>query len=307
MPLTEEELKAQEEGLKKQEEDLKKQEEEINRKKSDNSDPEYLKSELDKVIRQRDEAKKERRKLIEEVESVKTKLASSPSTEEVEDLKKQFDELKKFREDIEKQKEEEDLKQKSELERSQIQFNKELEKVKKDMQDELAKQRQLLETKDKEKEEISTQVETLRGYKLEGEIIKAATKYKALRPEQVYRLLRDEFSYNDTIDRFEFLEYDPKNPKKLINELDVDERVKNFLSLEDNDNLVAADLKKGTRTDLHNSDNKNLSKKQDISDSKYDPNDDDIKRQADLKGMSVEDHIRTLIMRDIKMSERNKK
>jgi len=118
-------------------------------------------------------------------------------------------------------------------------------------------------------------------------------------------LLKEDFTYNETLDRFEFLKYDSKNPTKLINELDVDERVKEFLSLEENDNLVEADVKKGTRTDLQNANNQSSSSnnKLDISKSKYDPKNPDIIRQAELKNMTVEDHIRTLMIRDEKMKD----
>jgi len=308
MPLTEEEQKAADEAiaLKVKEEELKKKEEELKKKEEKTKDPEYLQSELDKVIKQRDDVKKERRKLLEDVEALKTTISSTPTNEEVEDLKKQFGELKEFREAVEKKTEEEDLKKKTELERTQIKFNKELDKIKEEMETERKRQNELLVGKEKEKNEISAQVGMLRGYKLEGEIIKASTRYKALKPEQIVKLLKDDFTYNETLDRFEFLVYNPKDPKKLMNELDVDERVKEFLSLEDSDNLVEADVKKGTRTDLHNADNKKVTKKFDISTSKYDPEDEDIKRQADLKGMSVEDHIKTLMIRD-EVTEKRKK
>lgn len=276
----------------------------IDDKKADDKkakDPEYLESELNKVIQQRDEVKKERRKLLEELETLKTKVSASPTQEEVEGLKKQFEDLKAFREDVEKQKEEDELKKKSELERTQIQYNKELEKIKKEMQDELAKQREILQTKEKETESIINKVKTLTTYKLEGEIIKAATKYKALNPNQIYKLLKDEFNYNETLDKFEYLKYDTKN-QKLINELDVEERVKEFLSLEENDNLVEANVKKGTGNVPDNQNFKN--KKFDVSQTKYDPTDSDLIRQAELKGMTVEDHIKTLVLRDEKLKNR---
>jgi chromosome segregation ATPase len=262
-----------------------------------------FRDEAKKAFESRDEAKKERKRIQAEKDAIESKLKDNPSKEEYESLRKELDEVKKAKEEYDKKIEEEENKNKSEAEKIKIRFEKELEKLKKDMDEAVGKTRKSVEEKEAEVKQRDVEIENLRKHRLRSEIIEHASKMKAFNPTQIARLLMSEFEYDRDVDRFFFYKKDSKG--KIQNELEVEERVKEFLSDPENENLVEVAVKSGTGH--RDTDDKKLKNdKTTLSDDekkKYDPNDPIIKTAAARKGLSVEDHIKILIARDEKLAK----
>jgi hypothetical protein len=158
------------------------------------------------------------------------------SEDDLKSLKKELADLRGFREKIENERIEADLKNKSELERSEITFNNKVKELLNDFEEEKKKwteDREKLANEGKSKEEV---VKKLLKDSLENQIHRAAAKLFAFQPEQIVRMLHDEFSYDETLG---IHEYFVKNDKgKIIDNLSIEERVKQFLGEEVNKNLI---------------------------------------------------------------------
>lgn len=269
-------------------------------------DPNYLESELKKVISQRDSAKKDKRALKKKIEDLESKMTSSLTTEELESLKEEIEELREFRKAAEEKEEEESLKNKTALEKAEINFNKQLEAFKKKTDDEFKKFQDQLKVKETELQKREVEVKDLRKVRAKNEILDVATKMKAYNPSQIVKLLIGDFSYDEDLDTFVYHVKDEKG--KLIDEKSVEERVREFLEDPDNDNLIESTVNKGgTDSDknLDTVDNKNKLKRN--KDSKYDPNSEKIKNEAMLRDMKPEELIAIWEMRDVRLSKIGKK
>lgn len=263
-----------------------------------------FKEEAKKAFEARDEAKRERKKLQGEMESIKEQMKTAPNKEEYDGLKKQLDDLKKFKEDQEKKSEEAEQKNMSEAEKQKIRFEKEFERLKGEMENTTAKVKSDVEEAKKKLVEKDVQIERLRRDRLKSEIMEHAAKMKAYNPTQVARLIMDEFTYDDGVDRFFFYKKDSKG--KVLSELEVDERVKEFLSDAENDNLVENSSKGGTGHQNDQSKGKKIEdqdNKGSTTGKKYDPKDPDLIKTAERKGLTVEDHINILKQRDAKFEK----
>lgn len=273
-------------------------------KNKEPDDVEYWKTEAKKAFQTRDEIKAERRKLQSKLTELEAKLKDAPDPASIKALKEELSQLKAFKEDFDKKAEEEEMKKKTELERMEINFKKQLDSLSSEL-DRLKSERdtekkQFEETLNKEKAEK----QRLRLTKLESDIVKYSVKYKALKPEQIVKLVKDDFTYDEELDKFVYLVKDEKG--KLQDELSVEDRVKRFLSDPDNENLIASSANTdGTGANSASAsgaaDNTSAIKKP--GGKKYDPKDPDIIRLAYLKGMSVEDTIATLKKKDEKLAK----
>jgi hypothetical protein len=140
-------------------------------------------------------------------------------------------------------------------------------------------------------------VETLRKIGLENEVIKAANKHKAIKPEHIYNMLKSEFEFDPDIGRFSHFKRDEKG--KLVDEKSVEEYVKDFLSMEENDYLVSADANTNS---MHTKEtHTHIKTKADAGD--YNPNDPDLKAKAEAANMKIEDYIDVLKIKDEKMKK----
>ena len=141
---------------------------------------------------------------------------------------------------------------------------------------------------------------------MQGEILKSAVKHKALRPDQIVRLTKDDFVFDNTLEKFVYHKKDAKG--KLVDELTIDERIKEFLDDEENDNLVESSV---TNTSLH-TDTRTTELEGKVKTEntlgrktgEYDPNDEDIKKEAEERGLEVSDLIGIWKMRDDRLSKR---
>lgn len=269
-------------------------EKEIEDTKEKEKDPEYLKSELEKMkaeakkaFETRDNVKKERRTLQNKIKDMEDKLAERPEIDEYNEMKKTLDELQAFKKQKEEEEEEKALENKSELEKAQARHQKEMDNFQKQL-DELttsmkAKEQEhqsILAEKDKE-------LERQRKRDLGVQIREAAEKSKAYNPKQIEKLLKDEFEYNKELDSWERFY---KDDRGRDNTQTIEERVSEFLSDPDNENLVEADTKGGTGTrdsDIPPSNDKK--KKEDFADTFNKENEKErLKRIAEEKDLSVE-------------------
>ena len=286
-------------------EKTKKKDDDVEVKDLDSAKEEIKKfrEEAKKAFEARDEAKKKIRALTAEIDETKAKIKDSPSKEEYDNLKKQLDELAEFKKEYDTKIEEDTLKNKTEAEKLKIRFEKEFERLKKEMDEATVKVKRAVEEKEKELQTKDKEVENLRRHRLRAEIMEYATKMKAYNPAQVARLLIDEFTYDKGLDTFYFHKKDSKG--KITDELDIEERVKEFLGDPENDNLVEATVRRGITHNKSDTRGKVDTDTTDDTDGekKYDPHDPKIIAEADLKGLTVEDHIRILRLRDKKLSK----
>jgi hypothetical protein len=257
-------------------------------------DPSYLETELKKVIDQRDRAKTERNTLKGKMVDLEDQLTDMVSGERFKELEKKLEDLTSFKTDAEKKIEADELAKKSKVEVAEIRAKKAedaLEKSISDLRDEFS-------LKLKEKDDTITakeeSVKRLRNDGLKAEIVSAAAESNAIGPALIYKMLKDEFSYDTDLDKYVYHEKDKKG--KIVDEKEVGEYVTSFLEKEDNDYLVKGDSEKKS---MHTKKTKKPSYTP--KSGEYDPNNPDLIAKADLERMPVEDYIETLIMRDEKM------
>ena len=274
------------------------------KKAKKDKDPEFLESELKKVIAQRDAIKKERRAFKAKIDQLKKELEGKADPEELKKLREELEELKNFKTMIDKEKEEEELKKLDEIDRIKVRAQKEkerLEKEKEELKETLTQefQSQLDDIK-KELESSKKHIQGLRKHRLESEIIKVASKKKAIKPEAIFRMLKDEFEYDPDLDKFIHPVRDKKG--KLVDEKDVDEFVSEFLDDEENDYLISADVNKtGLKTKQTQTQTQTKTKTSTPKSDEYDPNDPEIIKRAEEESMSVEAYIEVCKKRDAKL------
>ena len=88
------------------------------------------------------------------------------------------------------------------------------------------------------------QLQNLRMDSLKNEIYAKADQMNALRPAQIVNLTIGEFIWDDDVERWI---YPIRNKKgEIVDGKDVDVYIKEYLSAEDNDNLIRAGVKSGT-------------------------------------------------------------
>ena len=266
-----------------------------------NRDPEYLESELQKAIKRRDDAKREKRLLKEKLdaatEDLKKAKENASDPEEVKKLKDDLKELKAFKKEMDEKNEAEELKNKTEKERLEVGFNKELRKFKEQLAELQSENTKIIENRDVEIAKMKKTSEALRRHSLDAEIIKHAVKNDALKPEQIVRLTRSEFEWDDQEEDFIYLKKDKKG--KVIDELSVAEFISEYLSDEENENLIRGDVKKGFKTEKKTGE-KTPTKDSDLK------IDDQIKKEAESRDLPPEVWAKIKAKQDAKLS-RNKK
>ena len=280
-------------------------------------DPDKLKAKLDyqkgenkKAFDARDRAKKDVRTLkskhdatAKELSDLKKKLEGAPSSEEYTEIKSQLEEILEERE-------ERKLSKMDDADKAKVRFDKQLTDFEKKFESTTSKFEDKLKEKDDEIAKSKDEVKSLRKVRLGSEIVDAAVVGKAYNPRQIEKILSSDFIYDDKLDSFTFLVRDAKG--KIVDELSVEERVKDFLDDSDNDNLVRSEAKGGTGTKEGASsaaaekatENSRLSAgKLSRKAGEYDPKDPTLIEEAEFKGLTVEDHIETLKLRDEKMGK----
>jgi len=232
--------------IKKAEEEAKKVEEEKKRLEQEKGnfkpDPEKFvdREEFKKVIDKRDAVKAELRTLKSKMEEYEG------NNDELKSLKTRLSELTEIKEEYEKvkeAKEEADLEKKTEAEKEAIKIRKEYEAFQSQMDTKLEEFKQSVEVKDSTIGNLKGEISNLRGVKLENEILAAASKYDAINPKQIVRLIKNDFTYDETDNSFYKNVY---KGDKLKDQIEVIDFVKEFLSDKENANLVKSGMKAGS-------------------------------------------------------------
>ena len=257
-------------------------------------DPSYLETELKKVIEQRDRAKTERNTLKGKMTDMEDQLADMVSGEKFKELEDKIKGLTTFKTDAEKKLEADELAKKSKVEVAEIRAKKAEEALEKSISELRDEFKLKLKEKDDTIAKNEENVMSLRNDGLKAEIVSAAAESNAIGPALIYKMLKDEFSYDTDLDKYVYHEKDKKG--KIVDEKEVSEYVSSFLEKEENDYLVKGDSE---RKSMHTKKAKKPSYTP--KSGEYDPNDPDLVVKADLERMPVEDYIETLIMRDEKM------
>ena len=287
-------------------EDLQKLIDEKSSKKDDDDDKNMVsRDELKKVIAQRDAAKKDKRLLSSKLKDMESKLSDVPDKESFEKAMKELKGLKKYRDEIEKEKEEKELEKKDDLAKAEIRYQKELDAKDNELKEKLSSWEEKMKEFTQKMDEKDSVISNLRVSTLKGEIISAAAKYDAWNPSQIFKLLKDEFEYDKNLDRFEYVERDEKGKPK--DTLSIEERVKQFLSDEDNENLVKGSISKDKSFYTKKDDKTGVKTIIPKKTGEYDPKDEDLLHEADMAGMKVEDWIEIKKMKDKKLHGKKEK
>jgi len=264
-------------------------------------DPAYLEAELQKVIRKRDEAKADKRKLKEKLDALEKDLKeareNAADPEEIKKVKDELKELKNFKKEMDDKAEEEELKNKTEKERLEVSFNKELKNFKAQLEELKVERDKVLEDREEELKKAKALNESLRRYTLESDILKYAAKNDALKPEQIVKLTRNEFTWDDKEETFIYLKKDKKG--KLIDELTVGEFISEYLSDEENENLVRGSVKSGFKTEKKKDGKSSNNNSLDIT--------DQIKKEAESRDLDPEVWAKIKSKQDEKLGRNKKK
>jgi DNA repair exonuclease SbcCD ATPase subunit len=275
---------------------------------SSNSDPEYLKEEMKRAIEARDKAKREKRKFKEDLDKTKKemqelqdRMKGLPDGDTLTQLKKELKELKEYRQTVEEEKrqaEESNMdeigKLKARLERKEKEAEELVNKTRSEVESTFKSQ---LEEALGKVNQYEKTVSSLRKSKLEGDVIKAAHANKAIKPADIFRMVKDDFEFDAEEGKFYHYTRDKKGG--IADEKDVDEYIKDFLSKEENDYLVEASVR-GNSFHSNQSSDDSKNKKSFKGSGKYDPNDAEVVKGAKDLGLSVEDWIEIQEKKDAK-------
>ena len=214
--------------------------------KKEEDDKTYSADEFDKSVQRRQAALKRARDAEDKTKALKAKMDTLPDEEEFNTLKDNYDKMQQTLKDLEdKHKVAEIEKIKDERERERAKITQEFKKEQEGFESELDKLRTEISQHTEEKVKQAKVTQRYRRQALEGAVVGAASK-KAFNPQQVVKLLVDDFTYDEEDDRWYKEIYD--NAGKLKEMLSVDEYVESFLVDPINENLLKADVKSGSDT-----------------------------------------------------------
>jgi DNA repair exonuclease SbcCD ATPase subunit len=207
----------------------------------------YSAEEFDKSVQRRQAALKKARAAEEKAKELETKIATLPDEDEFNTLKDNYAAMQNALKELkEKQEAAEVEKIEDEKERERAKLTQEFKKEQEKFEAELNKLRTEITQHNEEKERQAEVSKRYRRQALEGAVANAAAA-KAFNPQQIVRLLADDFKYDEADDRWYKEIYD--NAGKLKELLAVDEYVGAFLNDPINENLLKADVKGGSGTD----------------------------------------------------------
>jgi hypothetical protein len=214
--------------------------------KKEDDEPMYPKSELDKATARRQAALKRARVAEDKLKAVNDKLDTMPDADEYDTLKKNFDEMNKQMKDLKEYQQEEDLKKiDDDRERAKVKMEQEFAKERKALQKQMDDMNTQIDSFSQEKTRHQETLDKFRRSSLENEIV-AVAGAKAYNPRQIVKLIVDDFKYDTEEERWYKDVIDSKG--KLVSVLGVDEYVTAFLGDKDNENLLKADIKRGSDT-----------------------------------------------------------
>lgn len=207
----------------------------------------YSAEEFNKTVERRQAALKKARAAEEKARDLKTKLDTLPDEDEFNELKETNAEMAKTLKDLEdKYKAAELDKIEDEKERERAKMTQEFKKEQEKFEAELNKLRTEITQHGVEKERQAEVSKRYRRQALEGSVANAAAA-KAFNPQQIVRLLVDDFTYDETDDKWYKEVFDSSGKLKEL--LAVDEYVGAFLNDPINENLLKAGVRSGSGTE----------------------------------------------------------
>jgi chromosome segregation ATPase len=207
----------------------------------------YSAAEFDKTVERRQAALKKARTAEEKAKDLEAKIATLPDEDEFNTLKDNYADMQKTLKELEdKHKIAELDKIEDEKERERAKLTQEFKKERDMFDAELDKLRTKITQHNEENERQAEVSKRYRRQALEGAVANAAAA-KAFNPQQIVRLLVDDFKYDETDDRWYKEIYD--NAGKLKELLAVDEFVGAFLNDPINENLLKANVRGGSGTE----------------------------------------------------------
>ena len=269
-------------------------------KELEGSDIEYLKKELDKyrneakkAFEKRDQFKQDRDKLSTKIKDMEDSMKKMVSSDEKTQLEEELKELKKFKNEYDAKKEEEELKNKTEVERLELQ----IEKKEKDFSNQVTSLREqldnILNESKKKEQKTAEEIKRLRTHTLKADIMEVAAKKNAFSPMQIFKLTKDDFTYDEDLDKYTWQKRGSGG--KLEDEKTVEEYISDFLSNSENENLIKSDA--NTKSFNTNVDKNTKTKDRDLKTSKeFNPKDERIKLDAQKNSMEVEDYISKILI-----------
>ena len=206
----------------------------------------FSKADIDKAAQRRQAALKRARKAEDNNKALEAKLATMPDADEFDNLNKDYADLKSQLKELQEAKADADLQKiDDERERAKAKMEREFEKERKALQKKMDALNVQVDSFQQEKKQHLDTLDKFRQSSLENEIISIAAP-KAFNPRQIVKLIVDDFEFDETDDKWYKNVYDAKG--KISAVLSVDEYVTTFLTDKDNENLLKADIKRGSDT-----------------------------------------------------------
>jgi len=207
-------------------------------------DVDAIKKDRDKAIERRTAALKRAQTAEAKAKALEDKMKSLPDEDEFNTLKSDYETMKQQLKELDEQRKAAELEKiEDEKERERVKLQREFEKERNQYNSELGKLKEQIELFNREKEELAKIAEKHRKQVLETSILNAASG-KAFNPQQVVRLIVNEFVHDDKDDAWYKQVYDKNG--KLADMIPVDEYVEAFLNDPINENLLKADIKSGS-------------------------------------------------------------
>jgi hypothetical protein len=206
-------------------------------------EPTYTKADIEKAAQRRQAALKRARKAEDDLKAYKAKQKDMPDPDEFDSLQTNYDKLQQQVKDLKEKQADEDLKKiEDEKERARVKMEREFDKERAKLAKQMEDMNKQIDSFSTEKEQHQKTLDKWRRSSLENDIITSANK--AYNPGQIVKLIGEDFEYDEQDDRWYKHVYDAKG--KLTNVLSVREYVDTFLADKDNENLLKADIKRGS-------------------------------------------------------------
>ncbi len=207
-------------------------------------EPTFTKADIDKAAARRQAALKRARKAEDDLKAYKVKVKDMPDPDEFDSLRGDYDKLQEQMKDLREKQDDEDLKKiEDEKERARVKMEREFDKERAKLSKQMEDMNKQIDSFSSEKQKHQEVLDKWRRSSLENDIISSAAT-KAYNPGQIVKLIGEDFEYDEQDDRWYKHVYDVKG--KLTNVLSVKEYVETFLSDKDNENLLKADIKRGS-------------------------------------------------------------
>lgn len=259
----------------------------------------YSEDEFKKSVASRDKAKKEMRKFRDQVSSLETQLEEAATSDEVKALKDELKTLQDFKKEKEEKEEEERNKNLDDKDKLKIRFDKQMTELQNEIDTIKKSKKEVEDTIEENNKAAEVRIEKLRMKTLRADIVEEASKFDVYSTSQVFRLIKEDFEYDKEMDEFVHIVRDKRG--KVVDEVNVDEYVKDFLKDEANENLLRSKVNK---TSMQS--NKHKGTKEKSKNGGFNPEDPSIVRNARNNNMTPEQYIRRVLIPREKIKNRKK-